>query len=233
MLVSTSGIGRFQMVSGRSRVTLVVRQHVMPHCFDNPDAWSGGTIDALMFFGPRSVLETIQVAKTLWNFDRLAGPFRQRHVDPQLQPHVTSFEFTDDGCEQLIGTYKHTCGTLSPFIHTTIRDEDGLWIYAGIPMGGMPVEWDVGAYPFDDGKPVTWLPPLIEELRTITAYLDSAHSVLAAVYGWLDVTVIDIVAAALAGEIPGDRWYPIETWSNHSVEYFPMTRMEALIRKSV
>lgn len=203
----------------------------MAHCFHDPDAWSGGTIDTLMFFGPRSVVDATQVAKSLWSFDRLTGPYRQRHIDPQLQALLTSFEFTDDGCEQLVGTYQHSCGSLSPFVHTTIRDEDGLWIYAGIPMGGMPAEWDVGAYPLDDGKPVTWLPPLIEELRKITAYIDCAHSVLAAVYGWLDVSAIDKIVNALAGKIPGDRWHAIEIWRNHGVEYFPMTKTEALITR--
>ena len=204
----------------------------MTQCFQSPDAWSGGSIDALMFFGPRPVTEAMQIADSLWKFSRLAGPFRQRNIDPQFQTRITSFDFTEDGCESLFGTYKHACGAFSPFAQSTIRDNDGLWVYAGIPMGGMPEEWDVGAYPFDDGKPVTWLPPLIEELRKLTAYIDSAHFVRAAVYGWLDVSATDIIADALAGKIPRDRWYPVEVWNNHSVGYFPMTKTEALITKN-
>lgn len=204
----------------------------MTHCFHSPDAWSGGSIDTLMFFGPRTVTEAMQISDSMWKFSRLAGPFRERNVDPQLQTRFTSFDFTEDGCESLIGTYHHACGVFSPFAQSTICDDEGLWIYAGIPMGGMPEEWDVGAYPFDDGKPVIWLPPLIEQLRELTAYIDSAHSVRAAVYGWLDVSAIDIIADALAGKIPKDRWHPIEIWHSHSAEYFPMTKLGALITKA-
>ena len=204
----------------------------MTHSFHSPDAWSGGSIDTLMYFGRRSVSESLQIADSLWKFSRLAGPFRQRNVDPQFQTRITSFDFTEDGCETLFGTYRHACGVFSPFAQSTIRDDEGLWVYAGIPMGGMPEEWDVGAYPFDDGKPVTWLPALIEELRKLTAYIDSAHSVRAAVYGWLTVSAIDIIADALVGKISSDRWYPIEVWNDHSVEYFPITRIEALITKA-
>ncbi len=195
----------------------------MTHCFHSPDAWSGGSIDTLMFCGPRPVPEAMQIADSMWKYSRLTGPFRQRNVDPQFQTRITSFDFTEDGCESLIGTYKHACGASSPFAQSTIRDDEGRWVHAGIPMGGMPEDWDVGAYPFDDGKPVTWLPPLIDEMRTITAYIDSAHGVRAAVYGSLDVPATDIIADALAGKIPSDRRYPVEIWNNHSVEYFPVT----------
>lgn len=202
----------------------------MTHCFHSPEVWSGGTIDTLMFFGPRPVSDAIAVAETLWTYSRLQGPFRHRNVDPKLQLRMTAFEFNEEGCEQLIGTYQHSSGIVLPFVHTTIRDEEGLWVYAGIPLGAMPPEWDVGAYPFYDGKPIAWLPPLIEELRMITAFVDSTHNVRAATYGWVDISGTDVIVKAIAGQIPNERWNPIEIWSDHNAEYFPMTVIEAQLR---
>ena len=92
------------------------------------------------------------------------------------------------------------------------------------------MSWEVGAYPFDDDVPLDWLLPLIDQLRDITAFVNSTHRVLVAVYGWLDVPALDIVTDALAGRIDSIRWHPIEVRDGSAMRYYPMTRIEPLFR---
>ena len=201
--------------------------------FLNPDAWTGGSIDSMMFFGPASVDFAMEVARTLWSFQRLHGPFRDRTTEPENQEKLKDFDFSEDCCENLIGTYLLSGQTLSPFEHTTILDSDGLWVYAGIPVGSLPLSWDVGAYPFDDGKPISWLPPLTEELRELTHFVNARHPILASMYGWIIGDMeIGMIKESLAGRIPTERWHPMEIRKGDRLEYFPMTRMESLFRKA-
>ena len=200
----------------------------MNRCFTNPNAWGGGTFDALMYFKGRSVSEACRITTTLWAYSRLDGPFRVRHVEPEDQTRIITPDFTDDGCEQLVGRYRHLDESFSPFVHTTIIDPDGLWVYAGIPMGGMPISWDVGAYPFDDGKPMSWLLAFIEQLREMVAYMSAEHDITAATYGWLDVYALDSISDALAGRIPPVRWHAVEVWHGGTSDYYPMTNIGPL-----
>jgi hypothetical protein len=197
----------------------------------NFDSWSGGTFDALMFFGPTSLNRTADIANWMWTYDRLDGPYRERYIPISQQPKVSP-NFTDDGCEQLVGQYRHQDGLRSPFVHTTIRGDDGLWIYAGIPMGGFPANWDVGAYPFEDGKPVDWMLTLIDDLRLITSHVRRRFSILAASYGWFDVSILDTIDDALKGKIADDRWHPIELKTDAGIKYYPITKLESLFRNT-
>jgi hypothetical protein len=199
--------------------------------FTNPDSWSGGTFDALMYFGSTSLDTTIEIANWIWSYPRLNGPYRQRHVPVAQQVKATP-DFTDDGCEQLVGQYRHDDGAISPFVHTTIRGDDGLWIYAGIPMGGFPNDWQVGAYPFDDGKPVNWMLSLIDDLRSLTAFVRQRYDICAASYGWFDVSILDTIEDALNGKIHDDRWHPIELPSPTGLRYFEITKLEPLFRNT-
>lgn len=203
----------------------------MNDVFLHPDSWSGGTFDALMFFGPTSLDRTIDIANWMWSYDQLDGPYRQRYI-PIAQQSKVSPNFTEDGCEQLVGHYRHQDGQCSPFVHTTIRGDEGLWIYAGIPMGGFPPNWKVGAYPFDDGKPIDWMLILINDLRLFTSYVRQRFSIVAASYGWFDVSILDIIDEALKGKVSDDRWYPIELMTAKDLQYYPITKIEPLFRNT-
>lgn len=121
---------------------------------------------------------------------------------------------------------------MSPFVHTTIRGDEGLWIYAGIPMGGFPESWDIGAYPFDDGKPVDWILRFTDDLRMLTSFVREQFPMLAASYGWFDVSILDAIDDALNGRIQDDRWHPIEIQTQAGWRVFPITKLEPLFRKT-
>ena len=195
--------------------------------FQNCDAWSGGSFDVLMFFGPASIDKTIELARRLWSHPRLNGPYRDRNSLPTQQSKVEP-RFTEDGCEQLVGEYSHENGEISPFVHTTIRDDDGLWVYAGIPMGGFPDSWDVGAYPFDDGKPVDWIIELIDELAPLSEFVVDQHAARAIAYGWFDVSILDTIEDALNGKTRDDRWHHLEVQTEDGWKVYPITKLEPL-----
>ena len=199
----------------------------MTHPFQNPDSWSGGTFDALMYFGPASITETLRISETIWRYARLNGPYRERHLLPSQQEKVTP-DYTDDGCEQLVGEFHHQNNAVSPFVHTTIRDDDGLWIYCGIPMAGFPPDLDVGAYPFDDGKPVEWVIDFTNQLQTFTDYVRIHHSMLAAAFGWFDISILDTLDDAMNGKIHDDRWHQIELATENGWQVYPITKLEPL-----
>ena len=199
----------------------------MVNPFHNPDAWSGGTFDALMFFGPTSLGRAVDTTCRIWGHPQLNGPYRDRNTLTSLQPKADP-SFTEDGCEQLVGEYRHPDGAISPFVQTTIFDDDGLWIYVGIPMGGFPDNWNVGTYPFDDGKPVDWVIRLTDDLKGITDFVRISNSVLACAYGWFDVSILDTIGDALNGKINADRWHHLELQTQHGWQTYPITKLEPL-----
>jgi hypothetical protein len=203
----------------------------MSNPFQNPDAWAGGTFDVLMFFGTTSLDRTIDIARELWCFERLDGPYRHRHLLPTEQDIVNP-DFTEDGCEQLVGVYRHQDGESSPFVHTTIRGDDGLWVYAGIPMGGFPERWNVGAYPFDDGKSVDWVLDITSDLRLLAYHIRERYPMLAIAYGWFDVSILDTIDDAMRGIVHEDRWHEIELATSQGWMTFPITKLEPLFRNA-
>jgi hypothetical protein len=197
--------------------------------FLNENAWAGGTFDALMYFGPTSLEQTKAIAERLWSYSRLNGPYRERHHAIAMQEKVTPI-FTEDGCEQLVGLYRFGDEELSPFVHTTVQCDDGLWVYAGIPMGGFPSNWNVGPYPFDDGRDVSWVLEIVRDLRELVAFLRSSFFIPAAAYGWFDVSILDTIEDALNGRLHDDRWHPIELQTGTELKYYPITKLEPLFQ---
>lgn len=202
----------------------------MEKLFTRPDTWNGGSVETLMYFGPATHEVALAVAKSLWSLPRLLGPYSARDLEPDAQPIVDHPHFDEDYCEQLVGVYTHHDGTQSPFVHTTIIDEDGLWVYAGPTVGGLPAEWGVGAYPFGDDRKLTWLEPLYDDLRLIVQHVAGSANILAAVYGWHTLVDLDTLLGAVAGTIPEERWGPIEVWSEGKRCFYPATHLDAPMR---
>ena len=202
----------------------------MINSFLQDDAWTGGNVDALMFFGPATVDDAANVCDALWSFPRLAGPFRHRTIDPAQQPLVDRPNFTPDRFESLVGVYTHDDGTQSNFVHTTIIDDDGLWVCAGPTVGSLPVNWNVGAYPFEDGRPIEWLPSLFDDLRKITHHVNDSKTLRGTIYGWLTTADCDTLLEAIAGSVPAERWVALDVWDGGSCTYYPPTHLEARMR---
>jgi len=192
--------------------------------FTRAGAWSGGYIEALIFFGPSPLEEAVAIANALWSTECLDGPYGERSVEPWEQDHCDYSGFAEEGCAQLVGVLTHPDGAQSPFLHTTIFDDDGLWIYAGTPIGGLPSSWNVGAYPFDDGRSTDWLEPLTGTLRRICEHIHSRCPSGGAIYCWEPEP--DQLLEAISGTIPDERWAGVSLWSSDGCRYYPPTHTE-------
>jgi hypothetical protein len=196
--------------------------------FTQPDCWTGGSIDALMFFGDASIPLAGKITGYAWSFPDLDGPYLDRTCEPHQQSCYDLGDFGYDGFQSLCGVMNTSDGHRVPIVQSTIIDEHGLWIYLGSTVGGLPPRWDVGAYPFDDGKPITWLLPLVEQLRALTAYVHQQYPLLAASYGWLTLDDVDILLEVIAGQIPDKRWAGISVWRGNESTYYPSTHLMQL-----
>jgi len=202
----------------------------MKSLFTRPDAWTGGNIDALMYFGRVSADRAVAVARALWSYPMLDGPYQLRDREPEDQSHCEFSAAEDGGWPQSVGVLTHFDGSRSSFVHTTIRDDDGLWVYAGPTLGGLPPEWKIGAYPIEDGAPTLWLEPLLRELRALTDHVHQRCPILAAAYGWLDLSDLDTILNAIAGVVPEERWTGLAIWRDSGFDYYPPTSSEAPIQ---
>ena len=90
----------------------------MNHPFQNPDSRSGGTFDALVYFGAVSLGETLKIAETTGHYARLNGPFRDRHLLPSQQEKVTP-DFSDDGCPECLDVLMSPCSASHAFVSPT------------------------------------------------------------------------------------------------------------------
>lgn len=193
--------------------------------FTRHDAWNGGSIDTLMFFGDASPEHAINIAEALWSFPKLDGPYRCRNVEPDQQERADYSAFINDGFEQLIGVLTHHDGSRSPLVHTTLMDDNGLWVYVGLTVGGLPASWKIGAYPFDDGFPTSWLEPLVDDLRNISNHVHQYCPIRGALYGWIDAPDWDLLLNAISGKIPKERWHGLSIWQGNECDYFPPTML--------
>lgn len=180
-----------------------------------------------MFFGEATINDALVVSKAIWSFQRLSGPYRDRNCDPNRQTVISNPDFTDVGCEELVGVYTNHDGQKSNFVHTTIIDDDGLWVYAGPTIGSLPESWSIGAYPFEDKSPTTWLKPLYDDLHLIVKHVNDSIAIKGATYGWLTSEDCDTLLAALDGTIPIKRWGPFDMWRDGQNEHYPATNLEA------
>ena len=123
--------------------------------FTSDESWCGGNIDALMYFGKQDLGVAIEVTNAIWRHANLIGPFNRHDLEPDELPVINDYDFSDEGCEQLYGLIDLKGEGTSCMVQTTINDSDGLWVYIGPKIGSLPSEWEIGAFPFDDGSQKT------------------------------------------------------------------------------
>jgi hypothetical protein len=192
--------------------------------FTRPYAWAGGSVDALMYFGAAGIDEANAVSRAVWSYPRLEGPYEHHDVEPDQQVPIAVPQIGVDEFGYAIGAYTHHDGSRSAFKHATVIDEDGLWVYTGVTVGGLPEDWDVGGYPAGGGNPKEWLPPLYDSLRALVMHVSQTTPPRAAIYSFCPEESLDVPIEAAEGNIPDDRWCPIDVWRDGQHSYYPMTR---------
>lgn len=193
--------------------------------FTRPGSWAGGNIDALMYYGTAGIDEANAVSRAVWSYPLLEGPYEPHDVEPDQQTPIAIQQIGVDEYGYAIGVYTHHDGTRSAFKHATVIDEDGLWVYMGVTVGGLPEDWDVDWYPAGDANPNKWLLPLYDSLRALVMHDAQSTPPLAAIYGHCPEASLHVPIEAAAGKIPDDRWCPIDVWRDGQHSYHPITRL--------
>lgn len=198
----------------------------MQKLFTRPDAWAGGNVDALMYFGAAGIDEANAISRAVWSYPRLEGPYLHRDVEPDQQVPIDIPQMSVYGYADSIGVFTHNDGSRSAFEHSALIDEDGLWVYAGPTVGGLPEGWNVGGYPAGGGNPNKWLLPLYDSLRALVMHVSKTTPPRAAIYGFCTEASLHVPLEAVEGNIPENRWCPIDVWRDGQHSYFPMTRID-------
>lgn len=194
--------------------------------FTRPYAWAGGNVDALMYFGAAGIDEANAISRAVWSYPRLEGPYQHRDIEPDRQVPVAVPQMSIYGHADSDGVFTHHDGSRSAFVHSALIDEDGLWVYAGLTVGGLPEDWDVGAYPFGDSNPNKWLLPLYDSLRALVIHVSQSTPPRAAIYGYCPEASLHVPLEAVEGHVPEERWAPIDVWRDGRHSYFPATHLE-------
>jgi hypothetical protein len=121
------------------------------------DIWAGGFYELAIELGPRSDTYLEAALLTLWQNARLEGCYLRRDFEPadqqRLQPSLASLEQYGHllGVATLPNESKVACGVVA------IREDSGIdWLDFYLPVGALATAYDVGAFPYDDGKDSQW-----------------------------------------------------------------------------
>jgi len=159
--------------------------------------WAGGAIELLIFLGrgPRSLSD---VLADLWAWPPLDGPYSDRLMtaSADLSPEA------EPGCP-LYGSATLPSGPSVPFASYPVVDDDGAWIYAGVPVAGLGEAYPVGAYPFEASATEPWVLEVHAWLEGLASHVFVKTEIYGGVIGWL--TTVD-VEEVLQGATPEPRF---------------------------
>lgn len=187
--------------------------------FTEPGTWHGGSIELLMLFRGESSVVRERIGSALWAQPCLDGPYLLNGVEPEEQIKVAW-----NGLDPSYGVATLTNQGRVAFCSSFVEDEDGLWLYAGIPMGALGYEFPVGAYPFGSEDPSSWLAPLHEWFVSLAKQMYASNAFDAAVIGWLTTMEVEELAS---GVIPDNRYHTYIACGGGGVEVNAINRRKS------
>lgn len=193
------------------------------HPFQNEQTWTGGSFEILFSLGEKN---EIHLLEKLWFEMGFDGPYIDNKVIPTKQEKLNSLVNIESGNlygTALIENKTVACST------TTIKDEDGVWIYFGFPLGGLNEIYDVGAYPFEDGKNPVWTEQLAQYLREMAEKLFRDVPFDGAIIGWLTAVEVDEILDAIRSAVPEERWFWYLINGNGVLCWYPQSTNEPLM----
>lgn len=193
------------------------------HPFQNEETWTGGSFEVLFYLGEKSEIHFLE---KLWFGLGFDGPYIDGEIIPAQQRKLNTLKSVSTG--KLYGTAIIN-EKIVACSSTTIKDEDGVWIYFGFPMGGLDVIYDVGAYPFDDGKEPVWAEQLSQYLRELAEKLFLEVPFDGAIIGWLTAIEVDEILNAVNLGVPKERWFWYLINNNGKLDWYPQNMNEPLM----
>jgi hypothetical protein len=204
-------VGQFQAMSER--------------IFTFPDAWNGSSFELLLYFGHAADVLVLEAIEELWNLPQLAGCWLDHNIEPSAQTRLAPtmanicLGKTYRGIATLPEDSRVACNSVN------INDEDGSWLYFGIPIGSLRRAYPVGAYPFDDGTPTDWIIPVTDWFHEIADMVFGSFPFEAGTIGWLTGIDLCVLLDVIRGQIPGERWNGILRRNGAKLEWYSPTQL--------
>ena len=191
--------------------------------FTETDTWSGGSIELLCLFRGATTELTKAIQETLWRWPYLTGPYTNSNLEPGDQsvgdPADLEARF---GVAQLPGEIGRAA-----FQTMFVEDDDGLWLYAGLPLGSLGRVLPVGAFPFDEQAVQDWELVTYRWLVGLAEHLHAQVPFKRAAVGWLAIAEVEELVAE---RIPDVRYHGYIVERLGQLLYFPPNRTSVVIR---
>ncbi len=190
--------------------------------FTEPETWSGGRIELLVALGQSTPERQLEAVRSVWHWQSLSGPYAQSKVEPEKQQRVAaSLGQALYGVATLTGVSKFAFAT------SLVEDEDGTWLYAGVPIGSLSTVYPVGAFPFDEGF-APWQNEVYAWLFGLAQHLFCDVRFERGVIGWLATTEVDELAEQ---RLPKNRYHGYLVAEEGALRYYPPNQEGALVQR--
>jgi hypothetical protein len=171
------------------------------------DNWAGGFYELAIELGPHSETRLETALRVVWQDARLHGCYVRRDIDPvdqqRVEPSLPSLERYGRllGVATVPNGRTVACGTVA------IREEGGSdWLDFYLPMTALSTVYDVGAFPFEDGKDSTgWREPLDAWLAELAQAVFAVAPFSLALVGH-EASGRSYAAEIATSGVPAERW---------------------------
>lgn len=193
----------------------------MGELFTAPDAWSGGSFEILMFLGRVDSSYVQEFLGALWGLPHVEGCWLDRTVEPDDRSRVHPSAVDLESHSALFGLVELPNGCRCPCSSYLVDDDNGFWVYFGMPLGSLGTCYPVGAYPFEEGSDQTWVAELSEWLadmgRELYGQQPGQKPFRGAVTGFLTMTEVQQL---LTGDVPQKRWNGYLIQGDHELKWY-------------
>jgi hypothetical protein len=189
--------------------------------FTEADTWHGGAIELLCLFrrAPSKLMPKIREVVWIWNC--LDGPYAKRDIEPSQQAKVSP---TCDEAENGVATLPGLMGQTA-FYCNFVEDSDGIWLYAGLPLGGLARILPLGGFPFFETKTHDWEHVVYGWLFSLAEHINNRIPFASGAIGWGMPAAIDAVET---GVVPQTREGAFITNGGEQLMYHPPNRWPQL-----
>lgn len=200
-------------------------------CFTRPDAWSGGSFEILIHLGATDQQRLKAALCRIWEHPALEGCWQDNRVEPGLAARVDPQALPLEAHSHFYGLACLPNGCEAPCSTYTVQDEDGDWLYFGIPLGSLGYCYEIGAYPFaetsvDAQQLAAWLRPLSDWLAEIGQFVYAEVPFPAAMTGFLTLVEVDELLNLPEKPVPEVRWHGILRQVRQRLEWYPPNYFE-------
>jgi hypothetical protein len=190
--------------------------------FTEPDTWNGGEIELLCAMGTATDELRQKCMAAIWSWPDVRGPYERSDREPSEQP-VSAWSASQ--ARYGVGILPGHLGEVA-FQVSTVEDQDGLWVYAGSPLGSLSRVFPVGAFPFGEPNVEQWEHIVYAWLFELAEHLATTVPFDRAVIGWLTTAEVDELAAK---QVPEKRFHGYVVRSEHRLVYYPPNRTSPLV----